>query len=468
MTHILYLHSHDTGRIVQPYGYPVETPNLQRFAEEGVVFRNAFCAGPTCSPSRAALLTGQYPHSCGMLGLSGRLGARLNDYSRHLSHYLRKHGYTTALAGIQHEAPKEEATNLLSFDHYLDEPWAPWADSFMRWNDFYASRAAEFLLHVDRDRPFFLSCGFSLTHRMGPGEQWHTSEMASDPLGDPRFVRPPLPLPDTPETRRDFADFRVAVKHLDRCMGRVLDALEEAGLAEQTLVIVTTDHGIAYPRMKCNLNDQGTGVMLMMRGPAKSGVEASSVRWEGGRVFDSLVSHVDVFPTLCEAAGIPFPDWLQGRSMVPLLEGASAIREEVFSEINWHGYPEPMRSVRTDRYRYVRRFLIRKPSDNCDASVTRTLFRRRGWDEQPVAVEALYDLFFDPTESVNLAGDPAHALILREMRDQLRRWMVATEDPVLSGRLIPIPGMRCRLGDKDQKGEWGPCEPLDLIPFPEE
>ena len=99
---IVYLHSHDTGRYIQPYGYAVETPNMQRFAEEGVLFRNAFCAAPTCSPSRAALLTGMYPHSCGMLGLAGKNLCRLNDYGQHLSHFLKANGYETVLSGIEH------------------------------------------------------------------------------------------------------------------------------------------------------------------------------------------------------------------------------------------------------------------------------------------------------------------------------------------------------------------------------
>ena len=96
---ILYIHSHDTGRYVQPYGYAVPTPNIQRLAEEGVLFRQAFCASPTCSPSRACLLTGQYAHNNGMLGLAHR-GFSLNDYSHHLLHTLRRVGYVSALAGV--------------------------------------------------------------------------------------------------------------------------------------------------------------------------------------------------------------------------------------------------------------------------------------------------------------------------------------------------------------------------------
>ncbi len=421
---ILYLHSHDTGRYIQPYGYAVETPNLQRFAEQGVLFRNAHCAGPTCSPSRAALLTGQYPHSCGMLGLAGKRGCRLNDYSHHLSHFLRANGYATALAGIEHEAPQGEAKSLLGYDRYLDEPWAPWADGFVKWNEFYAERAAQYILDAPRDKPFFLSCGFSLTHRMGPGEQWHTSEKAAEPQGDPRYVRPPAPLPDAPETRRDFADFRVAVNHLDRCMGRVLAALDQAGRNSDTLVIVTTDHGLAYPQMKCNLTDHGTGVMLLLRGPG----------FTGGKVSDALVSHVDVFPTICEVAGLTKPTWLQGVSL-------DQPREEVFAEVNWHGYPEPMRSVRTCRYKYIRRFLARRGSDNCDASISRTFLRQHGWDDLQRPTESLFDLVFDPHEACNLATDPACAEVLADMRARLARWMRDSDDPALSGRIDPVPGM---------------------------
>ena len=101
---ILYLHTHDTGRYIQPYGYAVSTPNLMNLAREGTLFRQAYCAGPTCSPSRAGLLTGMSPHSCGMLGLAHR-GFRLYDYHQHLARFLGDHGYETVLCGVQHEAP---------------------------------------------------------------------------------------------------------------------------------------------------------------------------------------------------------------------------------------------------------------------------------------------------------------------------------------------------------------------------
>ena len=124
---ILYIHSHDTGRYIQPYGHAVETPNLQRLAEEGVLFRQNFCVNPTCSASRSALVTGTYPHENGMLGLAHR-GFALNDYGEHVIHTLRREGYQTALAGVQHVASQHEDEvfwKIIGYDEYLDKPQRP-------------------------------------------------------------------------------------------------------------------------------------------------------------------------------------------------------------------------------------------------------------------------------------------------------------------------------------------------------
>src|SRR5215217_5347375 len=115
---ILYVHSHDTGRWVEPYGSPVQTPNIQKLAEEGVLFRKAFCAAPTCSGSRACLLTGQYAHSNGMVGLAHR-GFSLNDYSQHIVHALRKLGYWSALIGEQHISNRPD---IIGYDEVFKIP----------------------------------------------------------------------------------------------------------------------------------------------------------------------------------------------------------------------------------------------------------------------------------------------------------------------------------------------------------
>lgn len=424
---ILYLHSHDTGRCIQPYGHAVPTPNLQKFASDAVVFRHAFDAAPTCSPSRAALLTGMYPHSCGMLGLAHR-GFALNDPSRHLAHYLRSQGYLTALAGIQHEAAAGRVPEL-GYETILKP-------STNRGPD-VAGAAAGFLSSRPR-APFFLSCGFFETHREFP---------VPGPQDDPRYVLPPAPLPDTPETRQDMAAFHASARVLDQSIGAVLEALERSGLASNTLVIITTDHGIAFPRMKCDLNAHGMGVMLMLRGPGG---------FTGGKVSGALVSQMDLFPTLCEVSGIPKPGWLQGRSLLPLIRGEkSEVREWLTGEVTFHAAYEPQRAIRSRRWSYVRRFGARRTPvlPNCDDGPSKSLWLEHGWREQHLDPEALYDLVFDPSESRNvIAGNPREAAYWRGLLEQ---WMRETNDPLLKGDVPPPPGARV-----NDPGVLSPREPV--------
>lgn len=406
---ILYLHSHDTGRNVEPYGYPVDTPNLMRFAGESVVFRRAFCAAPTCSPSRSALVTGSCPHSNGMLGLAHR-GFRMNDYSRHLVTTLKNAGFHTALSGIQHVAESHET---IGYDEYLgghgggggtgDPPTEEAAVSFLR------SRPKT---------PFFLSVGFFETHRQFP-------ELESEQEAD--TARPPAPLPDSPQTRIDAARYARSARVLDGKMGRVLFALDESGLAAETLVVVTTDHGVALPGMKCSLNDNGTGVMLMMRGP-----EAFSDH----RTIDAMVSQMDLFPTFCELLGIEAPSWLEGSSLLSLVRGETErLHEALFAEVNYHGAYEPMRSVRTDRFRYVKRYdgRSRPVLPNCDDGETKSYLLENGWGGRQPAGEALYDLVFDPYETNNIIDDPRRREVLEDLKNRLQLWMEETHDPLLLG-----------------------------------
>jgi N-sulfoglucosamine sulfohydrolase len=404
---ILYIHSHDTGRYIQPYGHAVSTPNLQRLAEEGMLFRQAFCAAPTCSPSRAALLTGQSAHSSGMLGLAHR-GFCLNDYRQHLVHTLQSAGYHSVLAGMQHVAPNSA---MIGYDRILDTASSDGKD--------VAPVAAEFCCQPP-PQPFFLDVGFSETHREFP------SPGKSE---DGRYCLPPAPLPDTPQIREDMAAYKASARLLDRAVGEVLDALAGAGLAGNTLVIYTTDHGIAFPGLKCNLTDHGIGVSLILRG----------LGFGGGQVSDALVSQIDLFPTLCDLLGIEPPEWLQGRSLMPLIRGeVGEVNEEVFAEVTYHAAYEPKRAVRTRRYKYIRLFGDRTAPalPNCDDSLSKDLWLAHGWRGREVAQEQLYDLVFDPNEADNLAADPAMIHVLGEMRSRLERWMIGTGDPLLAG---PVP-----------------------------
>lgn len=406
---ILYIHSHDTGRYIQPYGHAVPTPHLQLLAEEGVLFRQAFCAGPTCSPSRAALLTGQCPHSAGMIGLAHR-GFSLADPSRHLASFLRRSGYATVLCGVQHEASGSEAFRHLGYDQAMKSPH-PEED------------AATFLASAP-PQPFFLSVGFGLTHRAFP---------PADPDLLAGHSQPPLPLPDVPEIRADMAAFKTAARELDRRIGVVLAALGRHGLDRNTLVMATTDHGIAFPRMKCTLTDQGIGVLLILRGP-REGPWAELLT--GGRVEEALVSHMDLYPTLCDLLGLEKPAWLEGHSILPLLRReTTSVREAIVAEVTYHAAYEPMRAIRTSRWKYIRRYdgRTRPVLCNCDDSPSKTWMLDHGWGEEPVEEEVLYDLALDPHERVNRARWPACAAVLAEMRERLERWMRETDNPLLKG-----------------------------------
>lgn len=429
---IIYIHTHDTGRCIQPYGHPVKTPNLQRFAEEATVFRKAFCAGPTCSPSRAALLTGQMPHSNGMLGLAN-LGWSLNHMEHHLQNTLKQGGYRTALAGIQHIC---EDDSLIGYDDLItsgkDNPDTDRTTSYVR----------EYLQHHPK-APFFLSIGLWETHRHKP----YPSPSAKS---DPRWTAPAPYLPDTSETRYDMARFNAAVMQADRKIGEVLDTLDELALSENTIVVITTDHGIGHPWMKCNLSDGGLGVMLLIRGPG----------FGKGEVCDALVSHIDLYPTLCEIAGVDIPAHVQGKSLMPVVKKEQGeVNDVIFGEITWHVSYEPQRCVRDARYKYVKRFGDRQKRvlPNTDDGPGKDYLIDRGWDEYELPGEALYDTYFDPLEMNNRVNDPSLKKVRERLSGCLNDFMRETNDPLLRGD-VPLPADG-KMIDRDGRSNKGPFVP---------
>lgn len=417
---ILYLHSHDTGRYVQPYGYQVPTPNIQRLADQGLLFRKAFCAVPTCSGSRACLLTGQYGHSNGMLGLAHR-GFSLNDYRHHIVHTLHEAGYASALIGEQHIAKEPD---VIGYDRVVKV-------GTNRVHD-VAPIAIELLRGASQ--PWFFSVGFFETHR----EFFEPSSVR-----DALYSSPPPNLPDTPQTRADMAAFKASARSLDQGVGAVLGALDAYGMADNTLIIFTTDHGLPFPNAKATLYDRGIGVMLMLRGPGG---------FTGGKVSDAMVSHLDIYPTVCELLDIPAPDWLQGKSLMPLVRGdATQIRDALFIEKTFHVAYEPERAVRTPRWKYIRRFdeTHRAPVlANCDDGPTKDLLVERGWGEREIAMEQLYDLTFDPNEACNAVDAPANAAVLSDLRERLESWMHETSDPLADGPISPPPGITLNSPDQ--------------------
>jgi arylsulfatase A-like enzyme len=422
---ILYIHTHDTGRYIQPYGYAVPTPNLQAFSRQGTVFRQAFSCAPTCSPSRSALLTGRSPHSCGMLGLA-HLGFALPDYGQHLVQRLNSCGYRTVLCGIQHEA---EQVCAIGYQRVLGNTGlGAWTgrDSSGEEDLANAREVARYLRSVTKG-PVFLSYGMFSTHRRFP--------QIDDPAPT-RAIRPPSALPDHPAVREDFAAYVQSAAVADRCFGIVMDALAASAICDNTLVIFTTDHGIAFPGMKCTLFDGGIGVSLLLDYPGNP---------SRARAVDALVSQIDLLPTICDLTGIECPEGIQGVSLVPLLTGQrQEVREELFAEINYHVVYEPLRCVRTSRFKLIRDFdsYDRGLPANCDDSPTKDLFLENGYFDRPREREMLYDLLFDPVELHNLVAEDScreeYREVYGDLRGRLQSWMEDTDDPLLDGE-VPRP-----------------------------
>jgi N-sulfoglucosamine sulfohydrolase len=431
---ILFLHSHNTGRYVQPYGHAIPAPRLQGLAEDGVIFRNAFAAAPTCSPSRAAFMTGMTPHSCGMLGLAHR-GFAMPDYRRHLANHLKSAGYQTVLSGVEHTAPdvRQVGYDRILAAHPIEGADLPRGDA--------AEAAAAFLRSGPR-QPFFLSVGLSETHRPFPKAQ-----PARFREEDPRFSLPPRPLPDTPETRADMADFAAAVRAMDGRIGTVLDALRHDNLAAGTWVFCFCDHGLQFPRNMCNLTDHGIGVYLVVRGPGAA----------GGRAVDAMVSLLDLFPTACELGAAAVDPAVQGRSLLPLLKGRTEQgHERVFAEVTYHAACEPMRCVRTLRHKYIRRYDHRGALvlPNADDTPSKQHLLSLGWEQQPRDQEELYDLAFDPDETHNLVGEARAEDVRGELSSRLDEWMKATDDPLLAGA-VRAPAGSC-FNDPDDRSPDDP------------
>ena len=414
--HIVLLICHDLGRHLPCYGVRgLETPNLDRLAAEGAVLDRYFATAPLCSPSRGSIVTGTYPHQNGLMGLVNR-GWDMPDRTPTLAQRLREAGYATYLFGFQHE--KRDARRS-GYDH-LHQVRGPHragevVPSFVEF--LHGAREAT------RGGPFLAVIGVSEVHRPFAHEPY-------EPLRPEDVDVPPF-LPDGPAVRADLAALGGLVSALDSGVGLVLDALADTGLDRRTLVVFTTDHGLPFPWAKSTLYDAGLGTALLCRLP---GVVAAGCR------HDALLSGVDLLPTLLEAAGATPPEDVAGRSFWGLLRGAGGGgRERIFAEKTWHDAYDPMRAVRTARWKYIRNFApgpeLVLPADIA-AAPSASAPEVRAALGRPRAAEELYDLEADPCERRNLAGAAASAEIQRDLAAALEAWMRETDDPLLRG---PIP-----------------------------
>jgi len=423
---ILYFHTHDTGKAIKSYGYNVPTENIFEFTKDATLFRNTFCAGPTCSPSRAALLTGTYPHKNGMLGLAHR-GFELNDYSKHMASFFKENGYETIISGIQHEVGhyyKKSIENskklgyekVLTTDHKKYEK----EEDLYKWDFENTEVLIKYLKNRDKEKNFFASCGLFSTHRPYPIE--------IDNSINENYVKPLPNIYDNKENREDMAKFMTSAITVDKCFKKLCDTLKELEIYDETIIIFTTDHGVANPGMKCTLSDMGTGVSLIIRNPIS--------KKSHGKTTDEIISHVDVFPTLCDILEIKKPEYLDGNSFKSLFEKEEKINEYVFSQINFHTSYEPARSIRNKRYKYIKYYdknYNKFNYSNIDNSNPKDLLIDNGLLEKNKDIEQFYDLYFDPMEKNNLINDPKYKKIIDIMKSHLKNWQEIKNDPILKG-----------------------------------
>lgn len=434
------------GRYLGCYGRKVATPNYDRIAAMGVRFSNYFCTAASCSPSRGSIATGLYPHNNGLIGL-GHIGWRVRREVKMLPEYLNELGYETCLIGGHHE-PREMAggpdkgtadgrtaiAKGLGYRHFIDTADLTPVPKY----NYIGACHRKLTEHIDGfmagESPFYINIGTPGAHRAYTDNRYG---ILFEPDAPEQVEVPPY-LPDRQAIRQDLGYLHGFVKREDEYVGKIFDLLEEKRLLENTLFVLTTDHGIAMPRAKGTSYDPGLGTFLIMY---------MKGRFEGGKVYDELLSNVDLMPTYVELAGGRAPGGLDGRSFLPLMEGrAYETRGDIFAEMTYHDEYNPMRAVRTERFKYVRNFGRRPkvylPLDVFSGASGPAVFEdcyfylRDG--------EELYDLAADPWEQRNLASSPEHAGVVADLRGRVRAWMEATDDPLLRGDVPPTEQQRHR------------------------
>ena len=417
---VLYIHTHDSGIYFQPYDIHIHTPNLDAFAKDAVCFDEAYCCSPTCSPSRASLLTGRYPHTNGMLGLGNR-GFEIHDYGNHIVQRLNHEGYHTVLCGIQHEYGRYKDHQLgadkigyqenitTSCSEYKDKDLVEWdghnTDALCQW------------LKTEKKEPFFVSMGFFSTHREYPDIDMSEEELRA--LHLPEFLK------DTMEVRKDYAGHMRSVEMFDQNFGKIIHMLKETGHYDDTLIMFTTDHGVPYPFAKCTLFDSGIHVALIMRDP-KPIVKGVHIK--------GLVSQIDVAPTICDLLGIEKDDGYQGKSFAKVFSNLhEEMDEAVFAEINFHTSYEPARCVRTKDYKLICYYgdYEKINRSNIDNSPTKQYYMEHGMLDKEKCMLALYDLANDPLEQHNVIQEKEYQEVYQMMKQKLETWRKETGDMAL-------------------------------------
>ena len=414
LPNVLWITFEDTSPRFGCYGDPLaRTPNVDRLASEGMLFRNAFSTAGVCSPARCAVITGMYAPSIGAhhhrtsnAALTSYLPTPYEAvppaYVKLLPEYLRARGYY--------------CTNNAKTDYQFTPPFTAWDENGTRahWRN------------RPQGKPFFAVFNLGVTHESGmwrPYDELRTN---------PDEVKLPPYLPDTEKSRKALALHYDNLEIADRAAGELLRQLEEDGLADNTIVFVWSDHGEGIPRSKRWLYDSGIRVPLIVRWPG---------HLKPGSVNDQLVSTVDLAPTVLSLIGIPVPAHLQGQ---PFLGPEARPREYIYAARDRHdeGY-DMVRAVRDARFKYIRNYFPEKPYFDWvpyghQHAILQELWRLHAENrlEGPKAAlmadgrppEELYDCESDPFEIRNLAADPAYRHVLERMRKELDDWRARIRD----------------------------------------
>lgn len=416
LPNILWITSEDNGaEWLGCYGNEqAQTPRLDALAQEGVRFDHAYSNAPVCAVARSTILRGAYAVTTGTQHMRSR--HPIPDRFKAYVTYLREKGYY--------------CTNASKTDYNFD-------GNDQRYWDECSGRAH----YKNRPEgvPFFAVMNLTVSHESSLFK--FKKQPAKNTRIAPSDVNVPPYLPDLPEIRADIAAYHDIITDLDRQVGKILDDLDKAGLADKTIVFYYSDHGGALPRGKRYLLDSGVRVPMIVRVPeAFRGLSP----FEPGEIVDEPVSFVDLAPTVLSLAGIEKPDQMQGRVLlgsgreVPAVDEMEFLYGDRFDEI--YG----MRRGLTDgRWKYIRRFAPKSPA----APYSIYQFGQAGWGawrdawkagkldgrftsiwEGGQAVEELYDLVADRWEIRNLAGDPTHSERLNFLRAKLRATMLKERD----------------------------------------
>ena len=409
----------------------VKTPNLERLASHGVTFTNAYCSNPSCTPSRASILTGRYPHKLGeAVNLVGRLDASIPTYVQ----LLRKQGYEVA---------------------FERKGWAPGDFTQMGYKENPAGREIEFqkmIKSLPKDTPFFFWFGTKDPHRPFPFGAGRVSGI------DLAKIKVPAFLPDVPEVRGDLADYFYLIKRFDDEVGELLKVLEQSGRLQNTIIVMTSDNGMPFPHAKANLYDYGTRMPLIISSFSNKVIQ--------NKRNDSFVNLIDLTPTFLDLAGVKNKPPMDGLSLTPVLTGESTVhRPEVFLERERHcmardemnrGAGYPIRAVRTDNFLYIVNLRpYRMPGGDesmagtsseygdVDGGPTKAFildnrndpsvkpFFDLGFSKRPG--EELYDLRKDPYNMNNVVTLAEYASVKKELSRKLIQWMEDEKDPRLNG-----------------------------------